>query len=46
MLVQSTRSPGDSVLTMAASIAPVPEEVRTKTSPSVLNTRFSPSVTR
>ena len=46
MLVQSTRSPGDSVLTMAASIAPVPEEVRMKRSPSVLKTRLSLSVTR
>jgi hypothetical protein len=41
----STRSPADSVLTSAASHAPVPEDGKMKTSASVLNTRFMPSST-
>ena len=41
-----TLSPGDRVLTIAASIAPVPDAVSTQTSFSVSNTCFSPSVTR
>ena len=39
-----TLSPGDSVLTTAASIAAVPDPVMIQTSPSVSNTRFSRSV--
>ncbi len=35
MLTARTRSPGESVLTTAASIAPDPEPVRRKTSPEV-----------
>ena len=39
-----TVSPGDSVLTTAASIAAVPDPVMIQTSPSVSNTRFNLSV--
>ena len=39
-----TLSPGDSVLTTAASIAAVPDPVIIQTSPSVSNTRFNLSV--
>ena len=35
IVAQMTLSPGERVLTIAASIAPVPEEVRMKTSPLV-----------
>ena len=38
----STASPGDSVLTSAASQAPVPEAGKTTTGPLVLKTRRSP----
>ena len=41
----SALPPGGTVLTAAASIAPVPEAVRIRTSFCVWNTSFSPSTT-
>ena len=46
MDAHTTFSPGERVLTTAASIAPVPDEVRMNTSFLVRNTCRSPSVTR
>jgi len=41
----STRSPGESVLTIAASQAPVPEDGKIMTGPEVWNTQRLPSST-
>ena len=41
----STRSPGDKVLTRAASQAPVPEAGKMTTGPAVLKIRLTPSST-